>query len=396
MEQDRIYRGQIYYVHQQDVVGSEQEGGRPAIIVSNDMCNEHSRVVEVVFLTTKEKPPLPTHVLIRSTNKPSIALCEQIESIDKSRIGKYVNEVSPGEMKGLEKAMMISLQIDMTLRGTKALDEWRKLIEKNKEELGTNLEEDLAPDVSVVESNAKPDVEEHPVGILFPAGHAKAKTFAKSRGDIDELTIFYRDSQRQSGCSVFHLMYDDWKELSKCFSSEGIPKSFIYVGAVMHLHGRDMIIAVTYKCADSNGYRAEIYAITDSAKEYQVVFMEVTEDKQYLCVEGKNYPIRNGLIHITDIMRIVSCIGAAVSREALPAIFSAVYDFAARCCKEVDWYRWDINFGCDVTQNPSSVKTGNDTEFDLERNPAYVRALAERDVYAKLYKELLGSIRTNL
>ena len=54
MEQDRIYRGQIYYIHPQEVVGSEQEGGRPAVIVSNDVCNEHSRVVEVVFLTTKE------------------------------------------------------------------------------------------------------------------------------------------------------------------------------------------------------------------------------------------------------------------------------------------------------------------------------------------------------
>ena len=53
MEQDRIYRGQIYYIHPQEVVGSEQEGGRPAVIVSNDVCNEHSRVVEVVFLTTK-------------------------------------------------------------------------------------------------------------------------------------------------------------------------------------------------------------------------------------------------------------------------------------------------------------------------------------------------------
>ena len=43
-----------------------KEGGRPAVIVSNDVCNEHSRVVEVVFLTTKEKPPLPTHVKINS------------------------------------------------------------------------------------------------------------------------------------------------------------------------------------------------------------------------------------------------------------------------------------------------------------------------------------------
>ena len=134
MEQDRIYRGQIYYIHQQEVVGSEQEGGRPAVIVSNDVSNEHSRVVEVVFLTTKEKPPLPTHVKINSTNCSSTALCEQIDSVDKSRIGRYINQVTDAEMLRLEKAMILSLQISTNLRGTKALEEWRKMLEASKQD----------------------------------------------------------------------------------------------------------------------------------------------------------------------------------------------------------------------------------------------------------------------
>lgn len=129
MSEQTYYRGQIYYVHPTIVVGCEQDGGRPAIIVSNDVGNEYSGVVEVVYLTTREKKPLPTHVQIGSTNRPSIALCEQIETVDKERIGNYINEVSQAELKNLEKAMLISLGIQMNLKGTKALEIWRKMME---------------------------------------------------------------------------------------------------------------------------------------------------------------------------------------------------------------------------------------------------------------------------
>lgn len=129
MNEQRYCRGQIYYVYPKEVIGSEQEGGRPAIIVSNDVCNEFSGVVEVVFLTTKKKHPLPTHVSINSTSRPSIALCEQIASVDKARFGDYINEVSQGEMKNLEKAMLVSLQIATNLKGSKVLEVWRKMME---------------------------------------------------------------------------------------------------------------------------------------------------------------------------------------------------------------------------------------------------------------------------
>lgn len=129
MSEQTYYRGQIYYVYPAETVGSEQEGGRPAIIVSNDVGNEFSKVVEVVYLTTREKKPLPTHVRISSTSRQSIALCEQIETIDKGRIGKYINEVSEGELKNLEKAMLVSLGIQTNLKGTKYLELWRKMAE---------------------------------------------------------------------------------------------------------------------------------------------------------------------------------------------------------------------------------------------------------------------------
>lgn len=55
-----INRGDIFYVNPSETVGSEQRSGRPAIIVSNPLCNEHSPVVEVVYLTCQYKKPMVT------------------------------------------------------------------------------------------------------------------------------------------------------------------------------------------------------------------------------------------------------------------------------------------------------------------------------------------------
>lgn len=136
MNEQTYHRGQIYYVYPRgyDYTGSEQGGGRPAIIVSNDVGNEYSSVVEVVFLTTREKKPLPTHVKIISSRCPSIALCEQMETVDKGRIGNYINEVSQAELKGIEKAILISLDIATNIRGSKALETWRKMMETWEDE----------------------------------------------------------------------------------------------------------------------------------------------------------------------------------------------------------------------------------------------------------------------
>ena len=136
MNEQTYHRGQIYYVYPRgyEYTGSEQGGGRPAIIVSNDVGNEYSSVVEVVFLTTREKKPLPTHVKIISSRCPSIALCEQIETVDKGRIGNYINEISQAELKGIEKAILISLDIATNIRGSKALETWRRMMETWEDE----------------------------------------------------------------------------------------------------------------------------------------------------------------------------------------------------------------------------------------------------------------------
>jgi len=79
-------RGQIYYVRSNyREEGSEQRGGRPAVIVSNDKNNANSNTVEVVYMTTKPKTDLPTHVYIESALRPSTLLCEQISTVSADR-----------------------------------------------------------------------------------------------------------------------------------------------------------------------------------------------------------------------------------------------------------------------------------------------------------------------
>ena len=106
-------RGDIYYVERSVFTGSEQASGRPAIIVSNEKNNEYSSTVEVVYLTTQPKKDLPTHVVIRSVAKESIAICEQITTVAVERIGSYKGHVTDTEMMNLEIAMLISLDMQV-------------------------------------------------------------------------------------------------------------------------------------------------------------------------------------------------------------------------------------------------------------------------------------------
>ncbi len=88
---ETVYRGDMYYVDSdRGGTGSEQKSGRPAIIVSNNVGNSHSPIVEVVYLTTQPKSDLPTHVVIASAPQVSTALCEQVTTVSKERL--YLRE----------------------------------------------------------------------------------------------------------------------------------------------------------------------------------------------------------------------------------------------------------------------------------------------------------------
>lgn len=106
----KVKRGQIYYIEKIVTVGSEQTGGRPAIIVGNDIGNEKSSVVLVVYLTTAAKRWMPTHVAVQC-KEPSTALCEQVFTIDKSRIGDYIRTATESEMREIDKALSVSFNL---------------------------------------------------------------------------------------------------------------------------------------------------------------------------------------------------------------------------------------------------------------------------------------------
>ena len=111
--EEEIFRGEIYYVYPAGNVDSEQMAGRPAIVVSNDKANQHSSVLEMVYLTTRAKNSLPTHVDITSVDRPSIALCEQIHSVAKSRVGCFIAKCTEKEMAMIDGALCVSLGIEL-------------------------------------------------------------------------------------------------------------------------------------------------------------------------------------------------------------------------------------------------------------------------------------------
>jgi mRNA interferase MazF len=109
-----IKRGDIYYVESNYSVGSEQRAGRPAVIVSNEKNNEFSSIVELVYLTTQPKNDLPTHVQVHGTGRTSIALCEQVHTVDTQRLGNYCGCCTEQEMLNIDIALMVSLGLDVT------------------------------------------------------------------------------------------------------------------------------------------------------------------------------------------------------------------------------------------------------------------------------------------
>lgn len=105
-------KGDIYFANLDGTIGSEQGGSRPVVIIQNNKGNDHAPTVIVAAMTSKHKPSLPTHVVVRENVKvTSLVLCEQIRTIDKSRLERKLGSVSEETLKKIDKAMMISLGI---------------------------------------------------------------------------------------------------------------------------------------------------------------------------------------------------------------------------------------------------------------------------------------------
>jgi mRNA interferase MazF len=107
-----VYRGEIYYADLSPVIGSEQGGLRPVVIIQNDIGNRHSPTTIVASITSKMgKKPLPTHILISDCGlaKDSVILTEQIRVIDKSRLREKMGQLPPEKIEVLNSTIKISL-----------------------------------------------------------------------------------------------------------------------------------------------------------------------------------------------------------------------------------------------------------------------------------------------
>ena len=106
-------RGDIYYIEINDegVTGHEMMKSRPGIIVSRDDHNEAAETVQVVYCSASQHRELPEHVGIRSTPRPSTAMCEHIYTVDKSRLGSFVGHLTPQELQRLDIGIMVALDI---------------------------------------------------------------------------------------------------------------------------------------------------------------------------------------------------------------------------------------------------------------------------------------------
>ena len=112
-----IRRGEIYYADLRPVVGSEQGGVRPVLIIQNDIGNKHSPTVICAAITSKmNKAKLPTHVELNTKRcdmiRDSVILLEQLRTIDKQRLKERICHIDDELLKDVDRALMISLELD--------------------------------------------------------------------------------------------------------------------------------------------------------------------------------------------------------------------------------------------------------------------------------------------
>ena len=114
-----IRRGDIFYADLRPVVGSEQGGIRPVLILQNDIGNRHSPTVICAAITSKmNKAKLPTHVELDARSceivRDSVVLLEQLRNIDKQRLREKVCHLEGAKLRQVEKALRISLDMEDT------------------------------------------------------------------------------------------------------------------------------------------------------------------------------------------------------------------------------------------------------------------------------------------
>jgi len=111
-----IKRGDIFYADLDPIIGSEQGGIRPVVVVQNNVGNKYSPTVVVLPLSAAKKTYLPTHIQICGSDmlpKDSVVLAEQIRTIDRNRLRSYVGSVGFEIMEKVDKAVKISIGVNV-------------------------------------------------------------------------------------------------------------------------------------------------------------------------------------------------------------------------------------------------------------------------------------------
>ena len=112
-----VKRGEIYYADLSPVVGSEQGGIRPVLIVQNDIGNRYSPTVIAAAITSRTtKNDLPTHIFVDASTcgltRNSIVLLEQMRTLDKRRLRERMGELAPAMMLQIDRAISVSLGLN--------------------------------------------------------------------------------------------------------------------------------------------------------------------------------------------------------------------------------------------------------------------------------------------
>ena len=133
-------RGQIYIADLTDVKGSEQGGYRPVLIIQNDIGNRYSPTVIVACITSRVKNNMPTHAMLidefrEGLDKDSVILLEQIRTLDKRRLRKYIGTISSSEMDKVNEALKISVGLREEIKLTKKQEEELNHVRKELEDV---------------------------------------------------------------------------------------------------------------------------------------------------------------------------------------------------------------------------------------------------------------------
>lgn len=152
-----IRQGDVWFVEAAPVpgggtVGNEIWSGRPGIVVSNDIINERSGVVQIVYLTSSQRRYVNvTHVTVHTNNQESIAVCNQVTNVDTSRLSNYIGHISDQELHDIQNGISFALGLGGAKPGA-ALHKWEQQLDAHNIDLyeqELSLNDDIDKDARI-------------------------------------------------------------------------------------------------------------------------------------------------------------------------------------------------------------------------------------------------------